>query len=280
MELNVPRTETAELNKALAPETTESGKDSLALSGKAADASGKTPNVYADLRAAVKSGLQAETPAATVRVTGAHAPVDQVQPVSTVATQAATAARSANPQGADSGGTGARGGSNFSTDVRVEAQPAKDAGGGVFDKLVQSRREAGLGQKAMIERITKFTRTSGNKTVGHIRMSMTPENLGKVRMDLKVDDGTLNVACRVDSPEAKAALMSGIEDLREALAEDGMKLGQFDVSVDGGDDNSGGKEERTTPRFSRPMEEQGSFNETRESLSFGTSARLLVDVTA
>ncbi len=155
-----------------------------------------------------------------------------VQAASIIATEA--------PQASLSGDTGAEARSGGSeTFGRIEAPSADKSSGRVFEKLGLNRKEAGSAQRAMIERITKFTKSGGPKRVGHIRMTLTPAKLGTLQMDLRVKDGSLSVICRSDNEVARGVLLGGIEDLRAALSEEGMQLGEFNVSVDGQDGKAG-----------------------------------------
>jgi flagellar hook-length control protein FliK len=80
--------------------------------------------------------------------------------------------------------------------------------------------------------------------IGEARIRLTPENLGDVVVALKVERGQVIADLRAETPVARAWIESHQEELRQALADQGLDLGRFVVTSDG---------ERQQPR-----EEQGA----------------------
>jgi flagellar hook-length control protein FliK len=67
-----------------------------------------------------------------------------------------------------------------------------------------------------------------------IALQLSPENLGNLRIDLKLSGGRMDATVRAENPEAREALLRDIPALREALATSGITLSSFDVSLTGG----------------------------------------------
>lgn len=67
-----------------------------------------------------------------------------------------------------------------------------------------------------------------------VSLQLSPENLGNLRIDLKLSGGRMDAVVRAESPEAREALLRDIPALREALASSGITLSSFDVSLAGG----------------------------------------------
>jgi flagellar hook-length control protein FliK len=67
-----------------------------------------------------------------------------------------------------------------------------------------------------------------------VALQLSPENLGNLRIDLKLSGGRMDAVVRAENPEAREALLRDVPALREALASGGITLSSFDVSLSGG----------------------------------------------
>jgi flagellar hook-length control protein FliK len=66
-----------------------------------------------------------------------------------------------------------------------------------------------------------------------VSLQLHPADLGAVRLELHVADGTVSVALHADSTAGRDVLAGHVSDLRSALADAGLTAGSVDVS--GGD---------------------------------------------
>ncbi len=66
-----------------------------------------------------------------------------------------------------------------------------------------------------------------------VALTLAPENLGKLQIDLKLSGGRMDAVVRAENPEAREALIRDLPALREALASSGIILSSFDVSLSG-----------------------------------------------
>lgn len=64
---------------------------------------------------------------------------------------------------------------------------------------------------------------------GRVRISLQPETLGKVNVDLLVNDDRVKLVVVVESEGVKNIIKSGIEDLRSSLQQQGLQIGSMDV---------------------------------------------------
>ncbi len=69
---------------------------------------------------------------------------------------------------------------------------------------------------------------------GSFTLRLYPESLGKVTINLGLEQGTLSGRFLVDTTEVKQALMEQLHSVREHLSEAGIAVGDFQVNVRGG----------------------------------------------
>ncbi len=68
---------------------------------------------------------------------------------------------------------------------------------------------------------------------GNFAMNLYPESLGRVNVNLGLEDGVLVGRFLVDSPEAREAMMESMDRLLAQLADAGIEVGAFQVNVRG-----------------------------------------------
>jgi hypothetical protein len=66
---------------------------------------------------------------------------------------------------------------------------------------------------------------------GSFSMSLNPESLGRVTVNLGLEDGVISGRFLVESREAKDALMENLDSMRGKLEEAGIAVGDFQVNV-------------------------------------------------
>lgn len=118
---------------------------------------------------------------------------------------------------------------------------------------------------------------------GEIRLTLKPESLGTVRINLSLDDNRVLGRIIVDSPEVKAAFDDNMADLRERMLKSGFAMGDLDVSVgqrnQGQGEGQNGQEDQ--PFFSdRYREGNKVFNQIQEAPRVDSYRSVLVDMKA
>jgi flagellar hook-length control protein FliK len=69
--------------------------------------------------------------------------------------------------------------------------------------------------------------------LSNAEIRLTPAELGPVRIQVAVDDGTANVSFQAAQAATREAIEQALPRLRELLAENGLSLGQASVGEDG-----------------------------------------------
>ncbi len=91
-----------------------------------------------------------------------------------------------------------------------------------------------------------------------LNFKLNPETLGNVNVKLGIEDGILKAQFLVESNEAKNSLIQNIEDLKTRLMEQGLEVGEFNVTVKD-------HEQRNFRQFEKP--EILSFNRKKNKES-------------
>ncbi len=96
---------------------------------------------------------------------------------------------------------------------------------------VHSAKQPTLFREQVNELINRSRVVMQDRQNGTLTLKMYPERLGNVSINLGLENGTLSGRFLVESQEAKDALLSNMQQLRERLEEEGISFGSFEVSV-------------------------------------------------
>lgn len=66
-----------------------------------------------------------------------------------------------------------------------------------------------------------------------VEIRLTPEHLGKLKIELHIDSGRMDASVQADNTEARALLLREEPALREALRNAGVTLSSFNVALSG-----------------------------------------------
>ena len=66
---------------------------------------------------------------------------------------------------------------------------------------------------------------------GEVRLRLSPPELGSLRLEVTVREGVLTARVETETSSARTILLDNLPQLRERLAEQGMKIEKFDVDV-------------------------------------------------
>jgi flagellar hook-length control protein FliK len=78
---------------------------------------------------------------------------------------------------------------------------------------------------------------------GSLRMKLSPPELGSMRIEISVRKGVMKAKIEAETPEAKILLLENLPALRDRLAQQDIKIQQFDVDLR--DPSSGGMSQQT-----------------------------------
>ena len=101
--------------------------------------------------------------------------------------------------------------------------------------------EAGVDPAKFVQRVANAFSALGQRT-GPVRLKLYPPELGSLRMEITVKNGTLSAKVEAETAAARGLLVDNLPMLRERLAEQGIKIDRFDVGVS--DQSQGGSSER------------------------------------
>jgi len=90
---------------------------------------------------------------------------------------------------------------------------------------------------------------------GQVRLRLSPPELGSLKLEVKVEDGVLRARIETENAIAKTALVENFPALRDRLAEQGIRIEQFEVDVfdqRGGDSASQDFQQDKSPSENRP----------------------------
>ena len=87
-----------------------------------------------------------------------------------------------------------------------------------------------IDQTRFIERVARAFQAAEGRD-GVLRLRLSPPELGALRLELKMHEGALTARVEAETPTAKALLLEHLPMLRERLAEQGVRVEQFDVDL-------------------------------------------------
>lgn len=85
-------------------------------------------------------------------------------------------------------------------------------------------------QTRFIDRVARAVQATGDRG-GTIRLRLSPPELGALTLEVKVQNGAVSARVEADTPAARTLLLENLPVLRERLAEQGMRVDQFDVDL-------------------------------------------------
>jgi flagellar hook-length control protein FliK len=85
-------------------------------------------------------------------------------------------------------------------------------------------------QSRLLDRVARAVRLAEGHD-GLMRIRLHPPELGSLRLEVRVQSGVLTARLEADTPQARAVLVDNLPVLRERLAEQGVRIEQFDVDL-------------------------------------------------
>ncbi|MDR1960601.1 MAG: flagellar hook-length control protein FliK [Planctomycetaceae bacterium] len=107
-------------------------------------------------------------------------------------------------------------------------QSGKDS---AVSQLPQTSLYERIDQAMLTQRITNVFRSFAGQPDGTVRMKLHPEELGAVTLRMKTEDGRVTAKIETETQTAKNVLLGNLEQLREKLAKQNIRLDAFEVEV-------------------------------------------------
>lgn len=82
----------------------------------------------------------------------------------------------------------------------------------------------------LIQRVARAVQTAQERG-GELKLRLSPPELGSLRLELQMKDGTLSARIETQTPEAKQVLVDNLPALRERLSEQNIRVERFDVDL-------------------------------------------------
>lgn len=211
----------------------ESAASSPATAVKRVDSSDKS-----DKKSSARSDLQARNAPSTpdeLPATAPHATDAPVSPVTPIAANAQSAQLMANSRALATTVDAVK------TSVPNEGKP------GILSSLNRLERGTGPGTRGIhqtgqqeaapqvdparfISRVSRAIQTAHERG-GPLQLRLSPPELGSMRIELSLNQGTLTATVETDNLSAKQVLLDNLPALRDRLADQNIKVERFDVDV-------------------------------------------------
>jgi flagellar hook-length control protein FliK len=82
----------------------------------------------------------------------------------------------------------------------------------------------------LVQRVARAVQTAQERG-GELKLRLSPPELGSLKLELKMQDGSLTARIETQTPEAKQILIDNLPALRERLTEQNIRVERFDVDL-------------------------------------------------
>jgi len=147
---------------------------------------------------------------------------------------------------------------SMSTRIPFLGRSAVQEGG--LNQVLESRAEMArstsqgekLDEMVMRQIVQRVSYNFVNGKEGEVRVLLRPGSLGDVNVKVRAEQDVITAKITAQSHEVKAIIENNLGQLKDQLAQQGVKVAEFEVTVDNGSDNSAhnGAEERTGDDYS------------------------------
>ena len=110
-------------------------------------------------------------------------------------------------------------------------------------------------QARFLQRVSRALESMQGRP-GEMRLRLSPPELGALRLEVKVQNGVLSARIEAESSMARSTLLEHLPVLRERLAEQGIRVDQFDVDL------MDRQDQPAADGFREPTGDQGSSRHT------------------
>ena len=125
---------------------------------------------------------------------------------------------------------------------------AKNSSNDINIKESSGNRETKNGYMRVTDAVLSKNDNSVSKLVlnpekGEIKIELNQSTLGRLKVELSIENSQLQAVFHADSPESKSVLEAGMQDFKESLDKQGLDLTGFDVFSDSDEKESKNNEE-------------------------------------
>lgn len=118
------------------------------------------------------------------------------------------------------------------------------------DPAAEVERTAQADRVRLVQRVARAFEAAEARG-GPVRLRLSPPELGALRIELTVEGGGLSARIEAETPRARSLLMEQLGTLKERLAEQNIRVEQFDVQLSDEGPNSKWQTPQDAPRRQR-----------------------------
>jgi flagellar hook-length control protein FliK len=82
----------------------------------------------------------------------------------------------------------------------------------------------------LISRVVRAV-SAAHERDGEVHLRLSPPELGSLRLDVRVENGTLTAHVQTETDAARTAIIDNLPALRDRLADQGVRIDRFDVDL-------------------------------------------------
>lgn len=121
----------------------------------------------------------------------------------------------------------------------------------------------------LVERVARAVRTAEQRG-GDLKIRLSPPELGSLKLQVKMTDGTLSARIEAETPEARQVLVDNLPQLRERLSDQNIRVEKFDIDLF--NSGYGGAPQHSREEFDQAMFAAGQRRGNRSAISAETAA--------
>ena len=95
----------------------------------------------------------------------------------------------------------------------------------------ESKTEVQVDRVRFVERVARAFQTATRRGSEQIRLRLSPPSLGSLNLEVTMKGGELTARIEAETNSARTLLLDNLATLRDRLAEEGIKIEQFDVDL-------------------------------------------------
>jgi flagellar hook-length control protein FliK len=117
-----------------------------------------------------------------------------------------------------------------------------------------------------LSRVAKAFLSAQQRDGNEIRLRLSPPELGSLRLQVSVQNGVMVARMETETEAARSSLVNNLPDLRERLAEQGIRVERFDIDLmqrpsTGTPDRPSDPQQQNEPQPLRPLRSQQATSE-------------------
>lgn len=114
--------------------------------------------------------------------------------------------------------------------VPLRISPSQEPRAGSTQQPHQDSESGQVDQARFVQRVARAFRAVGERS-GSVRLRLSPPQLGSLRLEITVRDGSMTARVEAETPTARNLLLDNLPALRDRLAQQDVKVKQFDVDL-------------------------------------------------